>query len=141
MNRAYRRFIVTVAVLSTLAQTTFVLLNLFSCRPVSLPASSLATPLTDVEQLAKIFNNKMEGTCLPYGPLNYIISAVTIFSDVIIFLLPIPLIIKLQLNRGVKLGLGLTFSLGLLTTVCSILRMTQIHRIAYGDGDSSLLVM
>lgn len=54
---------------------------------------------------------------------------------------PIPLVYRLRLERAVKLGLTIVFSLGLLTTICSILRMTQIHRIAYGDGDSTQFVI
>lgn len=33
------------------------------------------------------------------------------------------------------------FLLGLFTTVCSILRLTQIQRVAFGDGNSTMLVL
>jgi hypothetical protein len=66
---------------------------------------------------------------------------VTIACDLVIFLCPIPLIVSLRLERGVKLGLTVAFATGLLNTLCSILRMSHIHQIAYGNGDSSMLVM
>lgn len=124
-----------------MAQTVFVMLNLFGCRPVCHSKDACSQILIRSTQLAKNLNLLLPGTCLPYGPVNYVISAVTILCDIVIFLLPLPLIFALQLDRGVKLGLALAFLLGLLTTVCSILRMTQIRKIAYGNGDSSMLVM
>jgi hypothetical protein len=33
------------------------------------------------------------------------------------------------------------FTLGLFTTVCSIMRYTQIGRIQYGDGNSTMLIL
>ncbi|KAJ3477046.1 hypothetical protein NLG97_g8946 [Lecanicillium saksenae] len=40
-----------------------------------------------------------------------------------------------------KLGLIGIFCLGLFTTLCSILRYTQINRIQFGDGNSTMLVV
>lgn len=73
--------------------------------------------------------------------MNYTISVTAILCDVVIFLLPLPLIYRLHLDRAVKLGLVVIFSLGLLTTVLSIMRATQIHRVAYEDGDASYFII
>lgn len=68
-------------------------------------------------------------------------ASLTILFDVIIFLLPIPLFISLNLNGRMKLSLCFLFSLGLLTTLCSIIRATYLPNVAYGDGDNSMVVM
>lgn len=88
-----------------------------------------------------MFDPSIHGHCISYSPAMYTMSSITILCDVVIFLVPIPLVYRLRLERAVKLGLIIIFSLRLLTTVCSILRMTQIHRIAYGDGDSTQFVI
>ncbi|KAJ5809087.1 uncharacterized protein N7503_001305 [Penicillium pulvis] len=43
--------------------------------------------------------------------------------------------------RAQKAGVMCLFLLGLLTTLCSILPLTQINRVAFGDGKSAMLVL
>ncbi|KAL8708413.1 MAG: hypothetical protein Q9220_006703 [cf. Caloplaca sp. 1 TL-2023] len=80
------------------------------------------------------------GTCLPNDATFYGLAAVTIFFDVVIFFLPIPLLLKLNINSKKKIALVCVFLLGLLTTVCSIMRMVQIIAIAR-SGNSTMLVL
>lgn len=65
------------------------------------------------------------------------LCATVVVLDVTIFLLPIPLVRRLKLDRTTKAGLIIVFALGLITTVLSILRLQQIHRIVSGDGDTT----
>ena len=58
-----------------------------------------------------------------------------------IIFLPIPLLLQLNIKTAQKAGVVCLFLLGLFTTVCSILRLTQIHRVAFGDGNSTMLVL
>lgn len=80
------------------------------------------------------------GTCLSNVPMFEALAAVTIIFDVVIFLLPIPVLWTLQMNRRRKTALSGVFLLGLLTTVCSVLRMTRIPALAV-DGNSTFLVL
>jgi len=66
---------------------------------------------------------------------------VTIISDVVVALIPIPVLLKLNVSRSKKLGLIGIFLLGLFTTICSIQRYLQIDRIQFGDGNSTMLVL
>ncbi|PQE04973.1 integral membrane protein [Rutstroemia sp. NJR-2017a BBW] len=84
---------------------------------------------------------KTPGTCLPFGPTNYGLASTTITFDVIIFFLPIPFLYSLNMNSRKKFGIIGVFALGLFTTVCSIMRMTQIPVIATGSGNSTMLVL
>jgi hypothetical protein len=80
------------------------------------------------------------GDCLGNGPTFLGLAIVTIVYDITIFFLPIPFLWKLQINTRRKIALMVVFLLGLVTTVCSIMRMTRIAPLAI-DGDSTLLVL
>lgn len=56
-------------------------------------------------------------------------------------LLPLPVLAKLEVRLGKKIGLIAIFGLGLFTTICSVLRYLQIDRIQHGDGNSTMLVL
>jgi hypothetical protein len=70
----------------------------------------------------------------------YGLGAISIFFDIVILLLPIPMIIKLQISRRKKIGLGGIFCLGIFTTFCSIMRLVQVKSIL-ATGDQTGLVM
>lgn len=93
------------------------------------------------QQVFKSWEPKSSGSCLPFGPTNYALAGFTIASDVVVIVLPIPILLKLQMRRWKKAVLSGLFLLGLFTTLCSILRLLQIRVIAYGDGNSTLLVL
>ena len=80
------------------------------------------------------------GTCFPNTTTFYGLAAVTIIFDVLIFFLPIPLLIGLNISTKKKFALICVFLLGLLTTICSGLRMGQISTISK-TGDSTMLVL
>lgn len=75
------------------------------------------------------------------GPSFTGYAVVTIISDIVTALLPLPILLKLQVRTSKKIGLVSIFMLGVLTTVASIMRYLQIDRIQHGDGDSTLLVL
>ncbi|GLI77980.1 hypothetical protein PoHVEF18_006277 [Penicillium ochrochloron] len=81
------------------------------------------------------------GHCLPVGPTFYGLAIFTIVCDVVIIFLPIPLLLRLNIKPAQKAGVVCLFLLGLFTTICSVLRLTQIHRVAFGDGNSTMLVL
>lgn len=62
------------------------------------------------------------------------------FLDLVIFLMPIPLLTRIQINLRRKIALIAIFMLGLFTTVCSIMRMIQIITISK-TGNSTMLVL
>ena len=112
-KQAYKALISTVMIACILGHVAGTLILIFQCSPVR----KSWLPLTP-------------GTCLPNDATFYGLAAVTIFFDVIIFFLPIPLVLSLKTNTKKKIALSGVFLLGLLTTVCSILRMVQITQIA-----------
>lgn len=54
------------------------------------------------------------GHCLPEGPVWYANAAMQIFTDVVILILPMPLLSKLHLPWRQKIGIMLVFGVGVL---------------------------
>jgi hypothetical protein len=101
-------------------------------------AFSLIFACTPVD---KSWNPLKDGTCLPPGPSFTAYAIVTIISDVVVAVLPVPLLLKLNIQKEKKFGLIGIFTLGLFTTLCSVFRYLQIDRIQFGDGNSTMLVL
>ncbi|KAM3075385.1 hypothetical protein ACMFMG_007176 [Clarireedia jacksonii] len=121
---AYRMLVWVTLILCVLAHLAGTLVLILNCHPVK-----------------RSWRPKTPGSCLPFGPTNYGLASTTIAFDVIIFFLPIPFLYSLNMNNRKKFGIIGVFALGLFTTVCSIMRMTQIPVIATGSGNSTMLVL
>ncbi|KAE8395230.1 hypothetical protein BDV23DRAFT_178751 [Aspergillus alliaceus] len=120
----YRSLIWTVVIISTLGHIAGACTLIFNCRPVELA-----------------WRTNITGTCLPIGDNFYGLAIFTIICDIAVIFLPIPLLLRLKIKPAQKAGVVCLFLLGLFTTICSIMRLTQIHRVAYGDGNSTALVL
>ncbi|KAK4167793.1 hypothetical protein QBC43DRAFT_137156 [Cladorrhinum sp. PSN259] len=97
---------------------------IFACNPVQ-----------------KSWNPTLTGKCLAPGPSFTAYAIVTIVSDVVVAVIPIPVLLKLKVNIHKKVGLIAIFLLGLFTTLCSVFRYLQIDRIQNGDGNSTMLIV
>ncbi|WYZ46639.1 hypothetical protein EsH8_IX_000864 [Colletotrichum jinshuiense] len=123
-QKSYRRVVWLTILLVFLAHLGCALSLIFACTPVD-----------------KSWNPLKAGTCLPPGPSFTAYAVVTIVSDVVVAVLPIPVLLKLNIRIEKKAGLIGIFLLGLFTTLCSILRYLEINRIQFGDGNSTMLVL
>lgn len=97
--------------------------------------------LADHVQVQRAWNLSVYGTCLPVGATFYGLAIFTIACDLMVIFLPIPLLLQLNIKPAQKAGVMCLFLLGLFTTLCSILRLTQINRVAFVDGNSTMLVL
>ncbi|KAK2768632.1 hypothetical protein FQN54_000488 [Arachnomyces sp. PD_36] len=147
-ERFYKTLIWVVGIISTLGHIAGAIVLIVNCRPVrASPGRNRYKKefqkliLTLVFQVEASWNSDIKGTCLPFGPTNYGLAGFTIACDVVIIALPIPLLLKLNIRTAQKTGLVCLFVLGILTTICSIMRITQVPVIAYGDGNSTQLVL
>ncbi|THW22136.1 hypothetical protein D6D23_06149 [Aureobasidium pullulans] len=85
--------------------------------------------------------NSHPGRCLPFAAVNYPMASITILFDILIFaMLPCLLFRNLQLEQRRKATLYISFALGLLTTVFSIIRITYFPVVST-KGDNSDVVM
>ncbi|PHH71559.1 hypothetical protein CDD82_6449 [Ophiocordyceps australis] len=103
-QRLYRHLVWAMIALVLLGHVACSLSLVFACSPV-----------------AKSWQPDLAGTCLPPGPSFTAYAAVTIASDIIVALLPIPVLLKLNVRLAKKLGLVAIFMLGLFTTSSSLM--------------------
>lgn len=96
-------------IFTLLYNIAYILSLLFACSPV-----------------AKSWDYSLEGKCLPMRPFYYTTSVLTMLNDLVLFLLPVPLIWRLKMNKRTKFGLSVMFLLALVTTVCSAMRIVAI---------------
>lgn len=75
---------------------------------------SIGATILQCQPIARNWNRELPGRCFALVKFWYFNAAVSIFSDLFILLLPMPLIVALQLPRGQKLGLVMIFGLGVL---------------------------
>jgi hypothetical protein len=82
----------------------------FQCRPISYFWTQ--------------WDGESEGHCDNFRLVNYIGSGMNIFFDLLVFFLPVPKLMQLQVrDTQRKVGIILTFLIGLFVTLCSILRL------------------
>ncbi|RKK80746.1 hypothetical protein BFJ68_g17695 [Fusarium oxysporum] len=87
----------------------FLCLVIFQCRPI-----------------ASIWDRNLEPKCISLPALGYAGAITSIVEDIVILILPIPELLKLQLNRGKKIALLLMFSIGSFACVTSMIRLKYI---------------
>ncbi|KAM0480969.1 hypothetical protein ACHAPE_000281 [Trichoderma viride] len=123
-QKTYRYVVFATIALVFLGHLGCALSLVFACNPVQ-----------------RSWNPHINGTCLAPGPSFTAYAVVTIISDIVVAILPLPVLFRLNIRMAKKLGLIGIFLLGLFTTICSILRYTQINRISTGDGNSTMLIL
>ena len=87
----------------------FLLVSVFQCRPISLAWHT--------------WDGEHEGTCNNINAQGWTSAAFNVILDVIILILPLPVIKKLQLNNRKKFFVSFMFSIGFVVTIVSILRL------------------
>jgi hypothetical protein len=80
----------------------------------------------------KQWDGEHHGQCINFQLGTYIGSGVNILFDLIVFFLPVPKLAKLQVrDTRRKVGVILTFLVGLFVTLCSIIRLQYIAQIGH----------
>lgn len=82
----------------------------FACRPIY-----------------KFWRPAVDGTCLNLLNFYYISFGIKLATDIVLFLEPIPTLLRLKLPWVKRIGLVVMFSLGLLTCIISIIRATYLN--------------
>ncbi|KAF6806675.1 integral membrane protein [Colletotrichum sojae] len=100
---------VTIAII-TLYSTGIFFALIFACDPMAMSWDVRVT----------------KGTCIN-RPALYIATAIAnIISDLILFCLPIPIVVRLQVPRRQKIGLFFIFAVGSLTVITSLVRVALL---------------
>ena len=95
----------------------FVVVFIMECQPISHFWDQL--------------DGEHEGYCVDIQTSAYINGGINIFFDLVVFFLPIPKLIKLQVqSTRRKIGVILTFLVGLFVTLCSAIRLQYLAKVA-----------
>ncbi|KAL4956114.1 hypothetical protein BDW69DRAFT_181913 [Aspergillus filifer] len=88
------------------------------------------------------FDGVSQGTCLPYAAFK-VMPPINIALDVVVMVLPLPLLLRLNLPWAKKLRVISMFSVGILIIIAGTLRMTHLYHsitaynITYNGGEIS----
>lgn len=77
--------------------------------------------------VAAFWDPTVEGRCLPFLLIWYVMAGVNLVTDFAIFSLPLPVINSLQLPRRQKMMLLIVFGLGFFTCAISIIRIRTLR--------------
>ncbi|KAF4775595.1 hypothetical protein HER10_EVM0012338 [Colletotrichum scovillei] len=76
--------------------------------------------------LAMIWNKSVKGRCLNITAIGYTAAIIGIMEDIVLLIMPIPILLQLQLGLKKKLGLVFMFSLGSFGCITSIVRLKYL---------------
>lgn len=97
--------------------TIYFFIILFSCEPL--------------EYFWHQWDGEHTGSCINTNAEIYSSSALNIVLDLCVLILPIPRLLKLEVSLPKKLGICLTFSVGLFSVICSVIRLNFL--VKWGD--------
>ncbi|KAK4950681.1 hypothetical protein LTR10_010674 [Elasticomyces elasticus] len=75
-----------------------------------------------------LWDGQHEGHCDNTLAQIYAGSGINIVYDLIVFILPIPKLLKVQISNKKKAGIVMTFMVGLFVTACSVIRLAYVVR-------------
>ncbi|RDW79980.1 hypothetical protein BP6252_04618 [Coleophoma cylindrospora] len=102
-----------------LVGVTYVILNIFQCRPISFFWTS--------------WDGEHQGTCIDVVALVNSYAIISIVVDVWMLILPIIQVYKLNLQRRTKLAVGVMFSVGIIFTAISVIRLVTLFQLGYAN--------
>ncbi|KAG9518134.1 hypothetical protein KCU99_g6534, partial [Aureobasidium melanogenum] len=121
-NRTYATVVWTVLVSVVISQILFTILLSVGCQPI-----------------AKQWDPSIPGKCLNALPIYFALGGTSLGWDLIIIVLPFPILRRLQLDVHRKVALFAVFSLGFFVTIVQAVRLTSIARLAtYTDSKGSI---
>ncbi|KAL4947395.1 hypothetical protein BDW69DRAFT_199697 [Aspergillus filifer] len=80
--------------------------------------------------VTKFWNRELPGTCLSFEVIWFFNASISIATDLVILLLPVPQLSKLRLPWGRRIALFIIFMLGWLVVITGILRFFSLHQAA-----------
>ncbi|KAF2206935.1 hypothetical protein CERZMDRAFT_22441, partial [Cercospora zeae-maydis SCOH1-5] len=111
----FRRLCGFLIIVHSITIVAFVFAVIFSCGPVSYGWT--------------FWDGLHTGYCINRSAMLYALGAINICYDVLVFILPLHNFLKLNISWRRKTGVLLIFMVGLLVTICSIVRLQYLVKI------------
>ncbi|RYO80230.1 hypothetical protein DL764_009921 [Monosporascus ibericus] len=89
--------------------------------------ATITATIFQCSPIEKAFNQTIKGHCINNGRFWYANAGFNISTDLIVLIIPMPLVYGLQIPRVQKAGLAIVFALGIFVVITSCLRTTTIH--------------
>ncbi|GAB1738195.1 hypothetical protein NU219Hw_g2745t1 [Hortaea werneckii] len=115
-QKTFHRITYTVMVLVAIGSLAFTIGTVFQCLPVH-----------------RASDQRVKGTCINNVAFWYSHAAFNTFFDVVVYLMPIPLIRSLKLRLEQKTGIVSIFAFGAFVIAASIVRMVELRQSAHTD--------
>ncbi|KAK8247141.1 hypothetical protein IWZ00DRAFT_34728 [Phyllosticta capitalensis] len=77
----------------------------------------------------KFWNQSISGTCINYMAIWYMHAGMSILSDILIIITPLPIIFNMNLERKKKISLAVTFAIGGFGLITSVIRLYYLHKL------------
>ncbi|KAF2634479.1 hypothetical protein P280DRAFT_361098, partial [Massarina eburnea CBS 473.64] len=111
-HRIFRVIVKMTIIFICLFATSIVLMNAFSCP---------SNPRLALNE--NIFNMRNRWGCIDLTYVYFTHAGINIFLDTFIWILPLPILVRLRMDRCRRIGLLLLFSIGILVPVAVSFRM------------------
>lgn len=89
-------------------------------------ASSMIATIFQCSPVVKAFNKTLPGTCIDLATFWFANAGFSIATDIIILMLPMPLVYQLEVPRAQKIALMAVFAVGIFVVVTSCLRVATL---------------
>ncbi|KAK3109351.1 hypothetical protein LTR53_017482 [Teratosphaeriaceae sp. CCFEE 6253] len=104
---------------------------------ISWTIASVAATIWQCVPVGRAWNTTVTGTCIDTSMFWMAYAIINILTDVIVIALPIPQVLRLNLNRRQKILLCGVFSLGGFVVICSIMRIIAVVHAETGKKDTT----
>ncbi|RMX90163.1 hypothetical protein D0869_00303 [Hortaea werneckii] len=115
-QKTFHRITYTVMAIVAIGSFAFTIGTVFQCLPVH-----------------RAWDQSVRGTCISNMAFWYSHAAFNTFFDIVVYLMPIPLICSLKLRREQKTGVISIFAFGAFVIAASIVRMVELRQSAHTD--------
>ncbi|KAL7953342.1 putative PTH11-typeG-protein-coupled receptor [Trichoderma compactum] len=88
--------------------------------------SSMIATIFQCSPVVKAFNKTLPGTCIDLARFWFANAGFSIATDIIILMLPMPLVYQLEVPRAQKIALMAVFAVGIFVVVTSCLRVATL---------------
>ncbi|KAL0933845.1 uncharacterized protein CTRU02_210644 [Colletotrichum truncatum] len=119
---------------------SFLVVQINLCTPVRFTLRTHCTA-ANIQQIAKQWDPTItNGSCIPGVPFYTSMASLTIFFDIVVMLLPFPVLVTSKIQKRKKFVLLGLFGLGAFITIIQIIRIQTVHSLS-NYLDSAPLIM
>lgn len=115
-SKRLKRVCIAVGIFVLCYSVTTVFTNIFQCTPVD-----------------SNWDMSVEAHCVDLNTALVVLSSINVLTDIIILVLPMPLIWRLKITTRRKMQLSCIFLLGVFVTIVSMVRVVYVETLSFTD--------